>query len=678
MPQCDVKTRPLPATFAWIVLFISTALFFIFPCWNYYVSRWGLWVPILQGVITFFVVINFSLATFMDPGVIPKDREDDFRAPLYKSVEINGITVRMKWCVTCKFYRPPRCSHCSVCNHCIETFDHHCPWVNNCIGRRNYRYFFFFLVSLSFHMLSIFGLCLYYLLEHKEQLSEVNTIVALILMGVVMLLIIPIFGLTGFHVVLVSRGRTTNEQKGDFWGLICGGHWRYPGYVTGKFNGGYNPFSRGCLRNCCHTQFGPQYPRYCKEPSLLKPDKYSGKRRGACASEISTIGSENQVKTYMDSSNGVRNASSNAYNKLSPGRDGSDTDMEPTASQSADCEPTPPLQRHGSKSNFFLPPVENNESPRHPPPSQLRHPIHYPRGSPHPRPRGMNGSRSHTPDPLSPETSGSPATVPQRQGGASPTMQQRIKAIGVPTPLAISSPIRRSNPGTPTQVRRPDFIGVNEAPTYYDVQQGNTGVGVPGSVITGYSPQRRFLSESELVRQGTDHPYSRTNNTVDNIRELAGSPQRGVYMWKDNSPGSYPGPPPGGAVSSTAHQSPSHRPPPYDYYRSNPTSPTQQSQYTTNAPRAAYHPALRGGVPVFPPHQPHQSPQVKRKATTMATPTTPTSGDARRRPMSFVRALEMTDSMEMVSAPNDPRSQRPTTPTPDRASVYDMNYEISV
>ena len=68
--------------------------------------------------------------------------------------------------------------------------------------------------------------------------------------------------------------------------------------------------------------------------------------------------------------------------------------------------------------------------------------------------------------------------------------------------------------------------------------------------------------------------------------------------------------------------------------------------------------------------------KVKRK--TMATPTTPTSSDGRRRPMSFVRALEMTDSMEMVATANDSRSQRPTTPTPDRASVYDMNYEISV
>ena len=45
-------------------------------------------------------------------------------------------------------------------------------------------------------------------------------------------------------------------------------------------------------------------------------------------------------------------------------------------------------------------------------------------------------SRSHTPDPL-------PASGVDRAPGPSPTMQQRIKAIGVPTPLAMSSPVRR-------------------------------------------------------------------------------------------------------------------------------------------------------------------------------------------------------------------------------------------
>lgn len=105
--------------------------------------------------------------------------------------------------------------------------------------------------------------------------------------------------------------------------------------------------------------------------------------------------------------------------------------MEPSASQSQDCEPTPPLQRHGSKSNFYLPPVDGGgtggggDSPRHPR-------IQYARCSPHPRPRGL----------VDPNRSGTPEGLGQQQR-PSPTMQQRIKALGVPTPLAMSSPVRR-------------------------------------------------------------------------------------------------------------------------------------------------------------------------------------------------------------------------------------------
>ncbi|KAK7822320.1 hypothetical protein U0070_014419 [Myodes glareolus] len=59
-------------------------------------------VPIYNAIMFLFVLANFSMATFMDPGIFPRaeedeDKEDDFRAPLYKTVEIKGIQVTGKF-----------------------------------------------------------------------------------------------------------------------------------------------------------------------------------------------------------------------------------------------------------------------------------------------------------------------------------------------------------------------------------------------------------------------------------------------------------------------------------------------------------------------------------------------------------------------------------------------------
>lgn len=260
-------SRYVPVSAATFFLVGSTTLFFCFTC-PWLSERFSVAVPIYNGVVFLFVLANFCMATFMDPGIFPRaeedeDKEDDFRAPLYKTVEIRGIQVRMKWCSTCRFYRPPRCSHCSVCDNCVEDFDHHCPWVNNCIGRRNYRYFFLFLLSLTAHIMAVFGFGMLFILYHRQNIDRLHAIVTLAVMCVAGLFFIPVAGLTGFHIVLVARGRTTNEQ------------------VTGKFRGGVNPFTNGCWKNVSHVLCSSQAPRYlgrkkcvqsvCVQPPFLRP-----------------------------------------------------------------------------------------------------------------------------------------------------------------------------------------------------------------------------------------------------------------------------------------------------------------------------------------------------------------------------------------------------------------------
>lgn len=71
---------------------------------------------------------------------LPCNRKDIF--PIFQKTYEVKIDGNPRICIRCLKSKPDRCHHCSICNQCIRRMDHHCPWLNNCIGLNNYKFFF--------------------------------------------------------------------------------------------------------------------------------------------------------------------------------------------------------------------------------------------------------------------------------------------------------------------------------------------------------------------------------------------------------------------------------------------------------------------------------------------------------------------------------------------------------
>ncbi|KAI3351141.1 hypothetical protein L3Q82_005701 [Scortum barcoo] len=259
-----------------LFLIIGTcSLFFAFEC-PYLAVHLSPAIPVFAALLFLFVMAMLLRTSFSDPGVLPRALPEEATfiemeieaangnvpagqrpPPRIRNVQINNQIVKLKYCYTCKIFRPPRASHCSICDNCVDRFDHHCPWVGNCVGKRNYRYFYLFTMSLSLLTIYIFTFDIVH--------------------------VVMLVGLTGFHTYLISLNQTTNEDIKGSW--------------SGK-NRVQNPYShKNIFKNCCEVLCGPTYPSVLDRRGLMQED--SSVSATSAAPSSSSSSSSNPVPQTM-------------------------------------------------------------------------------------------------------------------------------------------------------------------------------------------------------------------------------------------------------------------------------------------------------------------------------------------------------------------------------------------
>uniref|UniRef100_A0A0E0CA74 S-acyltransferase n=1 Tax=Oryza meridionalis TaxID=40149 RepID=A0A0E0CA74_9ORYZ len=150
-------TVPILSVLASIGYVYYTAVFLAIPAWLGLATAAGVANAVAFTALAAACVATYAVAVSRDPGRVPSaflPDVEDAESPIHEIKRKGGD---LRYCQKCSHYKPPRAHHCRVCKRCVlrmvltctnsvEFNDHHCIWINNCVGHENYKIFLVFVL----------------------------------------------------------------------------------------------------------------------------------------------------------------------------------------------------------------------------------------------------------------------------------------------------------------------------------------------------------------------------------------------------------------------------------------------------------------------------------------------------------------------------------------------------
>jgi len=177
----------------------------------------GVLVFLPASWISFNLLFNYFMVCYTAPGTPDVAVSPEEAAALANETAPARGKGWSRWCKSCNKPKPPRAHHCHICDHCVLKMDHHCPWINQCVGHRNHRFFTLFLlylwVACCWAVLTIagnyFGLWQSPLADRNARRAAQGTLTFTFVICAAVWLVM--FAFLGWNLYLILTNQTTIE-----------------------------------------------------------------------------------------------------------------------------------------------------------------------------------------------------------------------------------------------------------------------------------------------------------------------------------------------------------------------------------------------------------------------------------------------------------------------------------